>query len=111
MDGDFHLVPLRLPDQVAAEAFEAFMLEEIFPAIPKEAGRSGRLTGLRLMRGDNSGESGNLTEYLWVISGLVNGNPATQQLERIRAFGVEAPATGLRAGDYHEVGRWSADAS
>ena len=85
------------------------MLEEIFPAIPKGLGRSGQLTELRLIRGNNSGETGNQREYLWLIAGLINGNPATQQLERIRELGVEAPAEGLSAGDYHEVGRWSAD--
>jgi hypothetical protein len=105
----FYLVPIRLPEQVPAEDFETFMLEDVFPAIPKGAGRAGQITSLRLFGGNNSGPSGNLNDYLWLISGAVNGIPATQQLDRIRSFGAEAPAEGVQGGDYREVGRWDAE--
>ena len=110
MDGDsFHLVPIRLAQHVSAEDFETFMLEDVFPAIPKESLRTGQVTGLRLIRGNNSGEQGNENDYLWLIYGTINGGAAINQLDRLSAFGAEVRAEGVNAGDYREVGRWSAN--
>ena len=107
MDGDsFHLVPIRLAQHVSAEDFETFMLEA---AIPKDQLRPGQITGLRLIRGNNSGEEGNENDYLWLIYGTINGGAAIKQLDRLSAFGAEVRAEGVNAGDYREVGRWTAN--
>jgi len=109
MEAAFYLIPIRLADGVSDDAFERFMLDDVFPSVSKEPGRPGRVTGLRLFRGNNSGETGNLGEYLWVVYGAVNGGSARGELDRIRAFGTQAPAEGAKDGAYVEVGRWPAD--
>src|SRR3954468_9883338 len=109
MEGSFHLIPIRRVADRSSEDFQRFMLEEVFPAVPKGVSRAGQVTGLRLMAGNNSGETGNEREYLWEVFGTVNGGAALSQLERIRAFGAEAPLETAQGGDYVEVGRWTAD--
>jgi hypothetical protein len=105
MEDRFWLKAIRLPEGVSAEDFEKFMLEDVFPAIPKESSRSGQVSGLRLFRGNNVE---NLKDYLWVVYGTVNGGPARGQLERIEAFGAQVSDEGVRDGEYVEAARWPA---
>lgn len=81
--------------------FERFMLDDVFPAIDKRSRRDGKVSGLVLLKGNNTGHT---NEYLWLVEGTVNGGAARQQLDRIEAFGAQvAPMY-----DYVEIGRWSA---
>src|SRR6476659_5780718 len=81
--------------------FEKFLLEEIFPGVDKGSRRDGQISELVLLKGDNTGRT---NEYLWLVSGGVNGGAANRQLEKIKAFGARvSPMI-----DFVEIGRWSA---
>lgn len=81
--------------------FEKFLLEEIFPAVDKRSLRNGQINELVLLKGNNTGRT---NEYLWLVSGGVNGGAANNQIEKIKAFG--ARVTPML--DLVEIGRWSA---
>jgi hypothetical protein len=83
-------------------AFERFMLEEIFPTIPKNMRRDGQVTGLVLLKGNNTGRT---NEYLWLVYGGINGGAASQKVEAIEAFGT----TVTRMPSYSHCGSWFAD--
>jgi hypothetical protein len=84
------------------QAFERFMMEEIFPAIPKYMRRDGQVTGLVLLKGNNTGHT---NEYLWLVYGAINGGAAVQQIEAIETYG----ATVTPMIDYVECSSWFAD--
>ena len=109
MEGSFHLIPIRRAAERSSEDFERFMLDDVFPAVPKGLSRTGQVTGMRLMAGNNSGETGNERDYLWTVFGTVNGGAALSQLERISAFGAEASLETAQGGSYVEIGRWTTD--
>lgn len=81
--------------------FETFMLDQVFPAVDKGSRRDGQITGLVLLKGNNTGRT---NEYLWLVHGGVNGGAARQQVEKIEAFG--ARVTPMQ--DFVELGRWPA---
>lgn len=81
--------------------FEKFMLGKVFPAVDKGSRRDGQITELVLLKGNNSGRT---NEYLWLVSGGVNGGAANRQLDKIKEFG--ARVTPML--DFVEKGRWSA---
>ncbi len=92
---------IRLSRRKKESDFEKFLLEEVFPAVDKGQRRDGQVTGLVLLKGDNTGHT---NEYLWMVHGGINGGAANQQVEKIRAFG--ARVTPMI--EYEEIGRWSA---
>lgn len=81
--------------------FETFMLDEVFPAVDKGSRRDGQITGLVLLKGNNTGST---NEYLWLVEGGVNGGAARQQVEKIEAFGAKVKPMQ----DFVELGRWPA---
>jgi len=84
------------------DAFEQFMLEEVFPAVDKRSRRDGQITSLVLLKGNNTGHT---NKYLWLVEGGVNGGAANNQVDGIKAFG--AKVTPMH--DFVEIGRWSAE--
>jgi hypothetical protein len=93
---------IKLSKRKKERDFETFMVEEIFPAVDKRSLRNGQITGLVLLKGNNTGHT---NEYLWLVYGGVNGGAAGQQMDKIKAFG--ARVTPLL--DFQECGRWFAD--
>lgn len=82
--------------------FEKFMLDEVFPAVDKGSLRNGQVTGLVLLKGNNTGRT---NEYLWLVHGGVNGGAANQQVDKIKEFGARvSPLL-----DFVERGRWFAE--
>lgn len=49
-------------------SFEAFMLNEVFTAVNKSQGRAGKITSLKLLKGNNTGST---NQYLWLVEGGV----------------------------------------
>jgi len=93
---------IKLPTGKDEDDFERFMLEEVFPAVDKGSLRTGQITSLVLLRGNNPD---NTNEFLWLVEGGINGGAANQQMDKIRAFG--AGVTPMH--DFDEIGRWSAE--
>ena len=82
--------------------FEQFMLEDVFPAVDKRSLRSGQITSLVLLKGNNTDRT---NKYQWLVEGGINGGAANNQVDRIRAFGAEVTPVH----DFVEIGRWSAE--
>lgn len=82
--------------------FEKFMRDEVFPAVDKRPLRNGEITGLVLLKGNNTERT---NEYLWLVTGGVNGGAANQQVKKIEAYGARVTPMF----DYVEVGRWDAE--
>jgi hypothetical protein len=79
--------------------FEKFMLEEVFPAVDKRSLRSGQITSLVLLKGNNTGHT---NEYLWLVEGAINGGDANNHLDKIQAVGaIASPML-----EFEECGRW-----
>ena len=81
--------------------FEQFMEEKIFPSVDKDQLRTGKISKLVLLKGNNTGHT---HEYLWLIYGGINGGAATAHIENIEKFGTTVKL--LR--DYEECLQWSA---
>lgn len=93
---------IKLTRKKDEKNFEQFMEEKIFPSISKLQRRDGKITGLTLLKGNNTGHT---HEYLWMIEGGVNGGAAVQFVDDIKQFGTTAKL--LR--DYEECLKWSAE--
>lgn len=102
MKGSVTIYTIKLSKRVKEEDFEKFMIEKVFPSISKEATRLGQVTGLTLLKGDNTGHT---NEYYWMVYGAINWGPANEQLDRIKAFGGHVSG-GLM---YVEAGSWSSE--
>jgi hypothetical protein len=98
---DFHVTTfaIRLNPDADPERFDEFMTQEVFPSIDKTATRRGQVVGLDLLRGSIVGTD---HQYLWIVSGTMQGGRAADQIERIKAFGAQV--SGPR--DYHPVAEW-----
>lgn len=92
---------IKLSKRKNEEEFEKFMLEEIFPAVDKRSLRSGQITSMVLLKGNNTGHT---NEYLWLVRGGVNGGAANQQVNKIKEFGARVSPMH----DFIEAGSWSA---
>lgn len=77
---------IRLSKRKNEAAFEAFMENEIFPAIDKGSLRAGQVSKLVLWKGANTGRT---NEYLWLVYGTVGGGSARAHLPTIEAFGAK----------------------
>jgi hypothetical protein len=90
---------IKLLKKTSEADFEAFFAKEIFPKVEKKQRRDGQISGLVLLKGHNTGRT---NEYLWLVSGGVNGGAANNMLDKITAFG--AKITNML--DYVEIDRW-----
>lgn len=102
MKGSVTIYTIKLSKRVKEEDFEKFMIEKVFPSIPKGATRLGQVTGLTLLKRDNTGHT---NEYYWMVYGAINGGPANEQVDRIKAFGGRV-SRGLM---YVEASSWSSE--
>jgi hypothetical protein len=104
---DRTIYQITLPEEQDAEAFERFMLDEVFPAIDKSPRRDGQVTGLVLLRGNNPD---NINEYLCLVHGHGGTGGALEQralhnISASRWMGARVSTMG----DWYERGRWFAE--
>ena len=95
-------IAITLAHDKDERTFKRFMLDEIFPAVDKHVNCAEQVTGLMLLKGNNTGHT---NEYLWPVYRTINGSAALQQTDAIQAF--EASMTPMI--DYVECGHWFAD--
>ena len=93
------LFTITLARDKDAQAFERFMLDEIFPAVDKQVYRPNQVASLVLLKAHTTDDT---NEYLWLIH---SRGAVLQQIEIIQAYG--ASCTPLI--DYVERGSWYAE--
>jgi hypothetical protein len=102
MDERITVYSIELTERKNEEKFYDFMLNELFPAIPKKMTRTGQVTRLVLLQSNIFGHS---HEYLWLVYGdeLIDGGAARNQINRIETFGAKVSPIQ----DFVECVRWS----
>jgi hypothetical protein len=99
VDESFDLCTIELPDSLDEDDFEQFVLTSVFLDIPKEPTRAGRVEGLALYKGANTGVT---NRYMITVSGTIGFGSALSGLDRIREFGAKV----TEGHKWSEVGRW-----
>lgn len=89
---------ITVADATKAGEFEGFMLEDIFPGIPKSVSRLGQVDELILLRGSNTETS---NQFIWIVDGVINKVPG-DAISKIEAFGARVS----NRNDWTESGRW-----
>jgi hypothetical protein len=94
---------ITVTDTTKADEFEGFMLDDIFPGIPKSVSRLGQVDGLVLLRGANTETS---NQFIWMVGGVINKVPG-DAISKIEAFGARVS----NRNDWTESGRWVQDSA
>ena len=94
---------ITVTDTTKADEFEGFMLDDVFPGIPKNVSRLGQVDGLILLRGANTETS---NQFIWMVGGVINKVPG-DAIGKIEAFGVRVS----NRNDWTESGRWDQDSA
>ncbi len=93
---------IKLLKKTSEADFESFFFNEIMPKVDKGQRRDGKVTSLVLLKGNNTGHT---NQYLWLVSGTVNGGAANKMVDKIAAFGAKV----VPMIDYVEVAGWHAE--
>jgi hypothetical protein len=93
---------IKLLKKTSESDFETFFANEIMAKVDKGQRRDGKVTGLVLLKGNNTGHT---SQYLWMVNGTVNGGAANKMVDKIAAFGAKV----VPMIDYVEVASWHAE--